>query len=272
MPILLTGRQTGVAIALSMAVFGLAIFGWARRLPRPALIELFTPLYIGLLLVWPAVWSGERFLLPVLPLILYYAADALVRLTLRVRRSAVLPVGFATLAFLFLLMLPAQADATRFSSQCMVDYRTGERFPCLPPAWRDWFAVAEWARSALPDNAAVLSRKPTLFYVVGQRPGLYYPMSPDAGELLRAAEAAGARYIVLDHLDGLSQRYLIPAVSRRIQAFCLMHTSPINETVVLGILPGAASLPDSPSDAQVSVPPCGADYWSAEALRVLQAR
>jgi hypothetical protein len=51
-----------------------------------------------------------------------------------------------------------------------------------------------------------------------------------------------------------------------------MHTSPINETVVLGILPGAASLPDSPSDAQVSVPPCGADYWSAEALRVLQAR
>jgi len=272
MPILLTGRQNPAALLVSVGIYGLALAGWIRRMRRPALTELFTPLYAGLLLIWPAVWSGERFLLPVLPLILFYAADMLVRLVHRVRRGATLAVAGAALATLIVMMLPAQADAVRASARCMVEYRTGDRYPCLPLAWRDWFAVAEWAGTAMPDEAVVLSRKPTLFHVIGGRRGLYYPMSPEPAELIRAARTAGARYIVLDHLDGLSQLYLAPAVTGRIQAFCIMHSSPIDDTVVLGILDGAESMPDAAANPQATVPPCGPEYWSREALRTMQNR
>jgi hypothetical protein len=46
---------------------------------RARVADVFLPLYLGLIFIWPAVWSGERLLLPALPLLLFYAAEALVR-------------------------------------------------------------------------------------------------------------------------------------------------------------------------------------------------
>ena len=52
--------------------------GWAMswKVGR-AVAEYFFPLYAGLILLWPEVWSGDRFALPLFPLILFYAASAL---------------------------------------------------------------------------------------------------------------------------------------------------------------------------------------------------
>jgi len=271
LPILLTGRTHAMALLPGLGVTALALFGWAMRLRRPALAELFLPLYIGLLLIWPAVWSGERFLLPALPVLLYFAGDGLVRIAQRVRRGSAFRAGLAVTVLLLLAMVPAQVDAIRASGTCTLEFRAGERFPCLPPAWRDWFSVAEWSRTALPQEAVVLSRKPRLFYVLAGRPGTYYPMSAQPAELLRAAADAGARYIVFDHLDGLSQRYLVPAVLGRVRAFCLVYDSPFDHTLLLGILPGADAMADVPVDpATATLSECPAAYFSAEALRQRQ--
>jgi hypothetical protein len=268
LPMLLIARTNALALLLALGVTGLALVGWVRRLRRPALAEIFLPLYVGLLLIWPAVWSGERFLLPALPVLLYFAGDALARVASRVRRGSAFRVGVAATAVLIVAMMPAQVTAIRASSECTLEFRAGERFPCLPPAWRDWFGVAEWARTSLPDDAVVLSRKPRLFYVLGDRPGTYYPMSDQPGELLRVAGEAGARYIVFDHLDGLSQRYLVPAVLGRVRAFCLVYDSPFDHTLVLGILPGAMAMTDQPVDpATATLSECPAAYLSPDALR-----
>lgn len=261
MPILLTGRTGGFALLLGVLTIVLAMYGWVRRLRRAGVAELFLPLYLGLIMIWPAVWSGERFLLPVLPLLLAFAGEGLVRLAHVAKAGAGLTAGAAAAAVLLLAMLPGQADAIRAGSQCTTEFRAGDRYACLPLAWRDWFAVAEWAQTALPADAVVLSRKPRLFYVVGGRRGRNYPMSPEPAELVRAADEAGARYIVLDHLDGLSQLYLLPAVVNRIQAFCLLYSSPMDGTVVLGVRREAATLPDvPPADANIAVEPCGPGY------------
>src|SRR5690606_34523694 len=85
LPMLLVGNGRGMYGALGVGVALLALAGWGSRLRRPGLPELFLPLYIGLLYVWPAVWAGERFLLPVLPLVLAYGAHALAAVARRVR-------------------------------------------------------------------------------------------------------------------------------------------------------------------------------------------
>jgi hypothetical protein len=66
-----------------LAVIGLvltllSIAGWAyawNRRVGPA--ELFFPLYAGLVLLWPTVWGGDRFALPLYPLMFVYSALAL---------------------------------------------------------------------------------------------------------------------------------------------------------------------------------------------------
>src|SRR5690606_3625125 len=77
LPVLLLGLEGRLLLPLSGGILVLAALGWGARLRRPGVPELFLPLYAGLLLSWPHVWSGERFLLPALPLILAYAAIGL---------------------------------------------------------------------------------------------------------------------------------------------------------------------------------------------------
>lgn len=268
-PILLMGYAGPVPMARvigSAAVVALALFGWARRLRRPGVAELFLPLYIGLLLVWPAVWSGERFLLPVLPLIVYYAFDATAHLAGRAVKGGGYAVAGGALALLVLIGLPTLRDQMRISSQCVAEYRSGNRYPCMAAPWTDFFGVAEWAGGALPEGSVVLSRKPRLFYVLSGLRGRTFPLTSERGALFAEAKRLGARYVVLDGLDRLSTSYVMPVIMGTPQAFCIAFSTTPERAAVLGILPGdwesATPNPQSPA-ASVGFQYCPADYWRA---------
>jgi hypothetical protein len=265
LPILLTGTTGGLPLLAGIGVLGFGVFGWMKRLRRPTLAELFLPLYVGLLLVWPAVWSGERFLLPALPLLLYYAGDGLIRAARALKPSAAFAAGGSALALIMLLGLPTGVASIRASGRCMLDYRMGNRYPCLAPVWNEFFRIGEWSRTALPDDAVVISRKPRLFWAISRRRGLVYPFTDRAADLVRTAEEAGSRYVVVDGLGSLSQRYLVPALLQRPSAFCMMNSEP-GGTAMLGILPDAASQPDrEAAGPDASVARCPPEFWREDA-------
>jgi hypothetical protein len=85
--------------------------GLGRRLHRPRVAELFLPAYLGLILVWPAVWSGERFLSPSFPCSCSSRARAMGRLARRLgeRGAAAGVLAVALVA----LMAPALAGRGR---------------------------------------------------------------------------------------------------------------------------------------------------------------
>lgn len=261
LPILLVGARGGLAAALGVAVAFLALAGWVMRIRKPGLPELFLPLYIGLLYVWPEVWAGDRFLLPAFPLILGYAGHALMAIASRARIPRPEWVGATAVAFILLFAIPAQLQGVRLGVACTTAYRLGATYPCLSQPWQDFFAVAEWTRENLPEDAVLLTRKPRLFYGLSGRRGRIYPPSPETSDLLSEAREAGARYIVVDQLGAQSYRYLIPAVARRPDAFCVVHTLGPGRVTVLGVLPDAESVPDRPGDAaNLTLAVCPPDY------------
>jgi hypothetical protein len=269
LPILLFGAAPTAALLVSLGVVALALVGWARRLRRPTVPELLLPLYIGLLLVWPAVWSGERFLLPAMPLLLFYAGDALVKGVERLRPRAGLVAGGVVSAILAVAALPAVGDAIRIGSHCKGLYRAGDRYPCLGAEWRDFFDTAELTTQTLPADAVVLSRKPRLFYGLAGLRGRNYPMSDDPAVFFAAAADAGARYVVLDRLGRQAQAYLLPVLLRRPNAFCLMHATQASATATLGILPGAATMPEPSPEERVTgqFELCPEEYWRSAEVR-----
>jgi hypothetical protein len=270
LPLLLVGRVGGVAVALGVVTFLAALAGWGGRLRRPGAAEFFFPLYLGLILAWPAVWSGERFLLPAYPLILGYAAEFLVRVARRVRPGAVVPAGAGAVALVVLMSTPALSQGIRQSVACTALYRSGEPYPCLGPVWRDFFGIAEWARDSIPEDAVVISRKPRLFYGLSDRRGLIYPFSAEPEGFFAAVRRSGARYLVLDRLGGVSARYLGPVLEARPGAFCFLHTAPAGHAALLGILPeeewGSASAAGDATAAQEAgeagrgMAPCPSSY------------
>jgi hypothetical protein len=237
LPLLLVGNAGGVAVLLGVATMAAAVAGWGARLKRPGVAEIFFPLYLGLILVWPAVWSGERFLLPAYPLVLGYAAETVARLARRVRPGAAIPAGAGVVALVILLATPALRQGIRYGTTCTTLYRLGDPYPCLDPVWRDFFGIAEWSSESLPEGAVIISRKPRLFYGLSGRRGLIYPFSSDPEEFFAAVAGSGARYLVLDQLGGVTGRYVGPVLSAYPKAFCFLHTAEAGHAALLGILP-----------------------------------
>jgi hypothetical protein len=262
LPILLFGAPKFVPAAVLIVLLG--IYGWFRRMRRPRVSELFLPLYLGLLLIWPAVWSGERFLLPALPFILFFAGDGLVR-SLRVATPSVarlVPAGIA--ALMVLLAMPQLAEAMRISGECRALFRAGDRYPCMDPVSTDLFGMAELAPRVLPANTAILTRKPRIFYHVAGIPGQIWPLVAQPDSFFRFADAIKARYVLFDPRDGLSQAYVAPVLVNHSNRFCLLFGLGEGRPMIFGI---ADSVRPFAPGAGEQFATCGVEYWKSAAVR-----
>lgn len=223
-----------------MPVLLLAVVGWAMRMRKPGLAEVWAIPYVGLLLVWPSTWSGERFLLPLLAPVLCWAAEGLrflieLGFTPRVARLGTLAAGVA----LLLAMLPGVSTVALSGRECSRAYREGDPFPCMAPEYHDFFAIAAAARGALPAGSAVLSRKPTLFYAMSGYPGRTYPMSANPDTFFAFARQTRARYVVYDQVRDLAPLYLHPVLLARRDDFCVLPGFVLPATALLRIEQGA---------------------------------
>jgi hypothetical protein len=68
-----------------------------------------------------------------------------------------------------------------------------------------------------------MTRKPGHFFVLSGVPSRTFPFEPTPDAQLAAADALGARYILIDEWDVLARRYAGGAVVRRPGAFCFVH-------------------------------------------------
>lgn len=234
-PALLTGA-TGILVdVLAGFVIGFALVGWARRLRAPGLAELFLPLYLGVVLAWPGPWAADRFLLPVLPLVLVLAAEGAEPL---LRRRFAGPARALAFALVLAMSAPPLLTQWRLARDCRA---AAVEFPsrCFHPEVRAFLALAAWTRDRLPEDAAALSRKPTFLYYFGGVPGRAYPFTNRPGALLAAAQRAGARYVVVDRLGVVARSYLHPALAAEVHRFCIVQVINVagHEAALLGILP-----------------------------------
>jgi 4-amino-4-deoxy-L-arabinose transferase-like glycosyltransferase len=265
-PFLLTGVGIGrPAQLLGAGVVLLALAGWAMRMRRVGVAELWLPLYMGLVLIWPAEWATDRFLLPALPMLLVCAAEPVRLLGARTGRAAL--VGTAATAIIVLAATPPLVRLLGDSAKCRAQYTEANPFPCLPQPRADFLQLARALRGRLPADAAVLSRKPTLFWAYAGYPSRTYPFTDNPDTLLAAAREAGARYLVVDYMDELSTLYLGPVLMQRPQAFCAVLAGELGGAALMGIVPGAESMPNlraRPGDETADVPfsTCGPEFWA----------
>jgi hypothetical protein len=256
------GAPASAAAAVGLLMGVLALAGWVRsslRGPGPA--ELFAPLYSGMILLWPDVWSGDRFLLPLLPLGLLYMGEGLALVGEAVgrwahgprggsakpesRRGATIrgrtprgrgaipdgapsllvggPLALGVLA-LSLSALPGTFERVSESGECRhATAVTGDVYACHPPGIHEFRAAAAWMGANLPGNAVALSRKPRILYALDGPRGRTFPFTQDPARFLEEADRMGARYLLFDRWDGIASYYLPPVISGQPGAFCFVN-------------------------------------------------
>jgi hypothetical protein len=271
----MTGAEGLAAEAVAAVVLAAALVGWVRRLVRgdprvegagtgrpgvPATAEIFVILYLGMLAVWPLEWSGVRFLLPVLPLVLTYAAEGAAVAGPRVVGTGLRGAGLA--ALLALAVAPLRDDHER-AIRCRVLAAESGPTACLPAGLKAYVELAGRAGATLPEGAVSLVRKPRIWFHYARRPARLYPFSRDPARLLAAADSAGAGYLVLDRIDRITGRYAAAAVIGVPERFCEVDRASAGprDAVLVRILdrpwpgPGSASMGD---DGLPAFPACDA--------------
>ena len=217
----LTGARNLTATFGGLVLFALAVVGWIKRLRFAGVAELFVPLYLGLILLWPEVWSGDRFALPLFAPILFYAGETIVRASRPFHRWAPHWVSGAVAIVILIPAVGAWRTSARQAAICRDRVQVGA-FGCYRERMQEFVSAAEWSTQNLPDGAVVFTRKPRIFYLLSGVPSAVFPFSDDPQVLADAAIATGARYVIVDYLDSVSAFYIVPALEKRTGMFCSM--------------------------------------------------
>lgn len=222
MPEGLTGLGGTPGMMVGVLLGGFALYGWGRRMGRHAGVpEWFALIYSGLILVWPAVWSGDRFALPLFPLALVYAGEGLAVLvdTFLEGRERWFLAGAGGL--LAALMAVSWFGKVGPSHECRERVDVAGPWACYGQNVRDFAATAHWSGEHLEPDAVLASRKPRLFYLMSGLQSVTYPFTTDGVALLRQADSLGLSYVVRDSWDRATRAYVDPALARHPERFCV---------------------------------------------------
>lgn len=249
----LTGMSGIPAAGLGIVTGALALVGWLRRVRSgPGLPEIFTFLYTGLIMVWPIVWSGDRFALPLYPLILLYAGEQVVQAAARLPRRAAQVVAVAIAAT---VVVPAGAswlEDTEHAGRCRAQVATRGPMGCYASNIRELQVMALWTREWLPPGSVVFTRKPRLFHAFSGQTAVVYPFTSDPNSLPAQADSIGVDYVVVGNWDNSGPAYVLPAVSAHRKRFCLVKELRVGAGPAISLLAiRAQGTHDTPAEEEI---------------------
>lgn len=250
--------------AIGIVLLGLAVAGWTTRARRKlGVTEIFAPAYLGLILLWPAVWSGDRFALPLYPLVLFYAWEGLDVALGRVRSWMPIVAAAALAAVIVIPSLRGWSRSVEGARACGVAVEANGPFACYQTGFLEFVAASRWLGENAPDGAVSFTRKPRIFHTLSGLRSRTYPFTRDPDAFLDEARELGVRYVILDRVDRLGITYVGSVVSQRPERFCSLVGFGGEggvRTEILGLLADR----EEPADAaypsgSVRIARCGSD-------------
>lgn len=216
--------------ALGLMTLGLIIYGFVLRRQQWSAMEIYLIFGLGILLAWPEVWSSDRFLLPLLPILIIYAVCGLLNL------RKVLAYARPTLTVLFLLInLWALLDLAQPTVANNLRFLRGDRYAGYTTDWRRYFETIEWIKTNTPGQSVIMARKPEFVYLLAKRKSFVYPYTSDQRVMEQSIQAAD--YILLDQFfwTGTTRRYLLPVLQAHLERYEVVYQSPRPEFYILKI-------------------------------------
>jgi hypothetical protein len=211
---------------VGIVILAVSLYGFYRIGRRGLLFICYLLGTFGILLLWPEVWRGVRFILPVMPLILFSVLTGIYFLVigmlspLKIKFNMLLLIVFG-LAFIQPVKLLHQKALSPY-----------------PASWQNYFSIAEWFRNENLQDVVVICRKPMLFHLKSGTYTAPYLYSKEPREILEDLKTKKADYVVLDNL-GYRQtyEYLYPVVRNNPQIFPLVFSLQNPDTYLLKFSP-----------------------------------
>ncbi len=214
-----------VGIIVTLAI----LVGWFLKIrAKLSALELYFIFYILLILSWPQVWSGERYILPVIYLVIFYLAYALYRLAKSKVFLMVTGIILLYNAYVIAKLVPLTLE--RFQA-----FQQGNIAQYYPQDWLSFFKCCNWVNENIPQEAVIVSRKPNMLFFQTRNQGFVYPFSENPDSVYQ--KIAQADYILTDNFQWTTstKRYLVPAIYKYQDKFEILYKVPDDDFYVLRV-------------------------------------
>jgi len=205
------------------------VYGFIRLKSQKTIVGLYISLYLMILLIFPSVYTGQRFLLPLLPLfypLIYISIRSLseyIKLPSKVSPGFMLLLGVINLFSL----KPLEAESSK---------------PLLPQ-WNGYFETAKWANKNLPADAVIAVRVGEEFYLYSLRRTLSFPFIGNPDGFMAYLQYYNVTHLLSDDLDypltDMRKRtmpYLRPAMEKNPDSFREVYRTKGGETLLFEII------------------------------------
>ncbi len=237
--VLLSHYLPGIALIL-IALLGI------YKLPKYRLLVFG---YIGgtfcILMVWPDVWRGVRFLLPLIPFLIFliiYALSWILEKALELINIKSRFVQFLPLFFLFSILGYTRDyrfnKDTNWQNYPMTRLKLESKMK-YEAKWANYYKIAEYVKENLNSSDIIVCRKPQLFHIYSDAFTSMYPYEIDDKKMIQSFKDKNVKYVVIEQLGFSSTgRYLAPAVNKNPQHFRQILHLKDPDTYLLQFIPG----------------------------------
>ena len=223
--------------SISMLIFILAITGFISILFKKKFryLEACMLAYSGVVFIWPDVWSDVRFIMPLIPLILYYSFQGVSWLMeLSGLSGSRKPAVLTYILAIALIGISFQLVRVPANINMITRYLKGDKYAGYPVNWVYFFQAADWSKANTPETSVFTVRKPRLWHLKTNRLVRGYPFSIDRDEVYQ--DAVKSDYVVVDAVSGTTYRYLIPALQEHQDSFAVVFKLDNPLTAVLKVM------------------------------------
>lgn len=207
---------SGMQWFLGCFVIAFSLFGiWKIKKARWLLLSFFGANFV-IFLLWPDVWFGIRFILPLTPLILialFVGIKSALELVVKhdfVQSGKVYPLFILPYLFInypTINTLHEKAEGKHATN------------------WANYLLVAEWAKDNLKRTDVVVTRKPEIFYFIADTKTKTFPYTDDLDVLKADFDTLKVTHVVFEQL-GFSQtgKYLYPLLVKEPDRFTMLYS------------------------------------------------
>jgi len=221
-------------LLLAVAVYAMVLCIIERR---HLLLLAYTAFYLATVLLWP--WPGERFLVPIIPLLIFFVIKVALDIRQRLARfnwgklKAIPPLGRYNWGKIVWTVAAVGLGGTslvhNLVSLNVLAHRGRQGHV---PEWHNYFLAGWWIKQYVPKDAIIACRKPYWMHVVSTRKAIAYPFkSPE--EVMAFIQENGIEFVVIDNL-GFRQTplFLVPTVQKYSQHFERIWYHPDPDTFI----------------------------------------
>jgi len=197
-----TDTMDFVGALLSLSVLGGFILNFWKKWDLKGWYFLGT---LSLVLLWPEVWMGERFIFGIIPLILFYFVvffdNIIKRVTKLQKRQARLFTG--CIAIFLVLLTSKQIKYSNPQTQ-------------YTPDWVNYKYTLFWLKHNVPSDAVIACRKPYLAYLWSGKKTVGIPRTSNKKNVYQRFFSDGVDYLIYDGFfwTSTTRRNMSPVINK----------------------------------------------------------